>query len=446
MKKMLLSALAIGALFAQNTNANLEKKINKLEKELKQLQSIVYSNQNKINPFYSNDHIFWKAKLRTAIDFVEYKDTNNKIYTNNILTNKFVLHGLAQPSSNLKFQFKIAAYNMAGMNNNGPKNPQIVNNWNPSETPDDTNLRVEEAFFNYFFGNGKYMFSAGRRPTVNPFPANLITNDIAISNPIAHTVNMEFDGISFRITGNAWPQALANNGFSLKFCAGRAFSNYDNSIPQQNQVPSKKLGNTNLAGFLLTPYNDGQYSVLFQNFYAWNIQGKNNNQIKTLGDAYIADLMFKANGIGGMNASNFMLDTIGYISLGYTQTIPNSGRSMLGSTHNKAGWSIMAGAQMDGFGNNDRWGFNVVHGSKYFRPLTYGEDTMAGSIAAVRGQAFDLYYNRQIIPHLSANLTLTYLKYNHAGSNGYFGDSGNPNNKPFIKRASDIRAFIRYKF
>ena len=464
MKKLLLSTLAIGALFAQNANVDLEKKITKLEKEIKKLKRLAYSNQKKVSPFAANDHIYWSADFRTALDFVEYKDTNNKKYTNNVLTNKFSLQGVAKPSDSLKFQFRITAYSMAGMNTNS-NNMQdasntYTNNWNPSETPDDTNIRVESAFFNYFFGDGKYMFSAGRRPTVNSFPASLITNDTPMSNPIAHTVNMEFDGVSFRISGDAWPEKLAENGFKIKFCAGRAFSNYANNLPMQNQTVSKNAANTSMAGFLLTPYNDGQYAVLFQNFYAWNVKGmvingdtnKDGNidakdaVMDDLGDVYIADLMFKANGIGGDDASDFMLDTVAYISLASTYTIPDSGKKMLGSYDNKFGWSIMLGAQMDGYGDDDKWGFNLVHGSKYFRPFTYGEDTLAGSIAAVRGQAFDLYYNREIIPNLTANFRATYIKYNHAGSNGYFGISGDPNQNNFIKHASDIRAYIRYKF
>jgi len=451
MKKLLLSTLAIGALFAQNANVDLEKKIAKLEKEVKKLKRLAYSNQKKVSPFSANDHIYWSADFRTALDFVEYKDTNDKKYTNNVLTNRFSLQGVAKPSDSLKFQFRITAYTMAGMNGNNDNANGFTNNWNPSETPDDTSLRVESAFFNYFFGDGKYMLSAGRRPTVNSFPASLITNDTPMSNPIAHTVNMEFDGVSFRISGDAWPEKLAENGFKIKFCAGRAFSNYANNLPQATQAPSKNIANTSMAGFLLTPYNDGQYAVLFQNFYAWNVKGLIQTSPTTLtmddlGDVYLADLMFKANGIGGDDASDFMLDTVAYVSFGYTHTIPDSGKRMLGSKDNKSGWSIMVGAQMDGFGDSDKWGFNLVHGSKYFRPFTYGEDTLAGSIAAVRGQAFDLYYNREIIPNLTANFRATYIKYNHAGSNWYFGDLGNPDQNTFIKHASDIRAYIRYKF
>ena len=119
---------------------------------------------------------------------------------------------------------------------------------------------------------------------------------------------------------------------------------------------------------------------------------------------------------------------------------------MQGSTDNKNGTSIWLGIQMPGIGNNDTFGFNYVHGSKYFRPMTYGEDTLIGSIAAVRGNAYDFYYNKQIIPHLTAGLRTTYIKYNHSGSEGFMGESSNPDQTTYVSKAYDIKAYIRYKF
>jgi uncharacterized Fe-S cluster protein YjdI len=79
--------------------------------------------------------------------------------------------------------------------------------------------------------------------------------------------------------------------------------------------------------------------------------------------------------------------------------------------------------------------------------MTYGEDTLAGSIAAVRGTAFDVYYNRSIIEHLSANVRATYFDYNYAGSDSFFGDAGNPDTtNDYVTKATDIRAYIKYSF
>ncbi len=125
---------------------------------------------------------------------------------------------------------------------------------------------------------------------------------------------------------------------------------------------------------------------------------------------------------------------------------------MLGSNKDETGRCIWIGADMPGAGDNDRFGVSYVHGSKYWRSFTYGEDTLAGSIAAVRGHAFDAYYTHQIIPHLTAQLRYTYIKYNHPGSDTFFGDMGDPSTTKmgmpvnYVKKAQDVRAYIRYRF
>ena len=100
-------------------------------------------------------------------------------------------------------------------------------------------------------------------------------------------------------------------------------------------------------------------------------------------------------------------------------------------------------------GDNGRFGVNFVKGSKFWRSFTYGEDTLVGSIAAVRGKAFDVYYTKEIIPHLTASLRYSVIKYDYPGSDAFFGDMGdptNPYNMPYVEKATDIRAYIRYKF
>jgi hypothetical protein len=120
---------------------------------------------------------------------------------------------------------------------------------------------------------------------------------------------------------------------------------------------------------------------------------------------------------------------------------------MLGSTENKSGHSIWVGADMPA-GDSGRIGISFVKGSKYWRSFTYGEDTLAGSIAAVRGRAYDIYYNREIIPHLTAGIRFTYISYDYPGSDAFFGDMGDPDFTAFsyVDKARDFRAYIRYNF
>jgi hypothetical protein len=175
-----------------------------------------------------------------------------------------------------------------------------------------------------------------------------------------------------------------------------------------------------------------------------------------VGNYFGENIVFKADGIGNDNwgsdaLNDFMDDTKAFISYAYSQTRPKNGYNMLGSPNKESGHSIWIGADMPA-GDNGRFGISYVKGSKYWRSFTYGEDTLAGSIAAVRGHAFDVYYNGQIIPHLTWGLRYTYISYDYPGSDAFFGDMGNPSttmgplNINYVKTAKDIRAYIRYKF
>ncbi len=490
MKKLVLSALAVGALFAQSNNANLEAKIKKLQNEINQLQQMVISNTKKVNPLFANSHLFFSYDLRTTFDYLHETTTSGygyttvtpnsdgtvtfsnmkyvprQTYVNNIFTNRVILTGVAKPSDNLKATVQIEANNIFGMNSEEQYSPYQNISWVTNETPDDTNLRLKEAFFNYFFGPDQgLMFSAGRRPSTEGFPMNLVYNDPA-NSPLAHLVNIEFDGFSFEISNDIFSRLsdkFSDWGTWMKFCAGRGYSSSKGIWPYDGTPAYSKdrLGITDFAGFLLIPYDDGQYALWTETIWAWDLKGYNfvsktdaknaaqgkafSAQMDNLGDFFGENIDFKAVGIGNTN-SDFLNNTTAFIDFAFTKTMPYSGKQMQGSTKSKTGASIWIGAQMPGIGDNDTWGINYVHGTKYFRPLTYAEDTLAGSIAAVRGNAYDIYYNRQIIPHLTAGLRATYLNYNAAGSNGFFGLSSNPKNPFYVNRAYDIRAYIRYQF
>jgi hypothetical protein len=499
MKKLLLSAGVVAALFAApNTNANLEKQITKLQQELKQLKQQVQSQNlryyKKVAPIVTNSHLFLSADIRTTYDVIVEKTNsgntfttvtpnqngtitysnfghvNSKTYANQILTNRLILTGVAKPSDNLKATVRIEANDIFGMNDEEQYSPYQNIPWVANETPDDLNLRLKQAFFNYFFGNG-FMFSAGRRPSTEGFPANLREGD-APNSPLAHLINMEFDGFSFEIGNSVFGRLnskFLNWGTWIKFCAGRGYSSSKGIWPYDGSPAYSKdtFSNTDFAGFLFIPYDDGQYSLKTETIWAWHMKGYNfatptdalnaqngksfNVSMQDLGNYFGENIVFEAQGIGddGFQSewlNNFLDDTTAFISYAFTKTHPKSGKQMLGSTSPKFGSSIWIGADMDGFRPNDRWGFNFVHGSKYYRAMTYAEDTLVGSIAAVRGNAYEVYYNAQIIPHLTAGLRYTYIRYQHSGSNGFFGISGSPDNPVYVQKATDIRAYIKYKF
>jgi len=493
MKKLLLSTLAVGALFAQNNSADLEAKIKNLEKQVAELKKMAITNQQKINPIAANNHLFWSYDLRTTFDAISEKTTSgmgytkvtpnqdgtvtfggfnpnvpSKTYKNRIFTNRIILTGVAKPSENLKATLRIEANNIFGMNSEKSYSPYNNISWVANETPDDINVRVKEAFFNYHFGpdNG-LMISAGRRPATEGFPANLREND-APASPLAHLINMEFDGFSFEISNTIFSKIsdkFADFGTWMKFCAGRGYSSSKGKWPYDGSPAYSKdpFDDTDFAGFILVPYDDGQYALWTETVWAWNMKGYNfasqadaqkaqqgqdfKAKMEDLGDYFGFNAVFKANGIGD-EISDFLDNTTAFVSFALSKTKPFSGKQMLGTTDDKTGTSWWIGADMPGVFNedNDRMGINFVKGSKYWRSMTYGEDTLVGSIAAVRGSAYEVYYHHQITPHLTAGIRGTWIKYDYAGSDAFFGLGGNPNQQLYVEKATDIRAYIRYNF
>jgi len=482
MKKLLLSASVVAGLFAQPTIDSLQKQINQLQQQLKELKAQQKAQNDryykKVAPIVSNDHLFWSYDLRTTYDHISQKvsqwsDGKNlypeKTYHNNILTNRVILTGVAKPSDNLKATVRIEANNIYGMS--GENGAWENTPWFANETPDDITVRVKEAFFNYYFGDD-FMFSAGRRPATEGFPANLREGDPA-NSPLAHLINMEFDGFSFQI-GNGEFSKLSDKfgdwGTWLKFCAGRGYSSSTGKFNDNlgRNYAKTALDNMDFAGFILVPYDDGQYSVWTETVWAWHVQGyqldmaTNQRTMKDFGNYFGENIIFKADGIGNDSFSSdalndFLDDTKAWISYGLSKTKANGEYAYVNTpqgniqAQSHTGHSWWIGADMPGVKDGDRFGISYVKGSKYWRNFTYGEDTLVGSIAAVRGHAYDVYYNTQIVPHLTAGLRYTYLKYDYPGSDGFFGMMMDSNTytaykMPYVTKASDIRAYIRYNF
>jgi hypothetical protein len=136
-------------------------------------------------------------------------------------------------------------------------------------------------------------------------------------------------------------------------------------------------------------------------------------------------------------------------------SMPTVGSGMLGSTESKTGNSIYIGANMPCMITEDgRIGIEYNKGSKYWRSFTYGEDTLAGSKLAARGDAFEVYYTKPLMEGLTAQVRYTRINYDYTGSQGFFGADGMPLSMDEavamgmdpVKKATDLRAYIRYNY
>lgn len=179
-------------------------------------------------------------------------------------------------------------------------------------------------------------------------------------------------------------------------------------------------------------------------------------EFKDFGDIDYATILFKTEGIGN-GISNYLDNTTAFASFAASKTNPNGNfGGMLGSLDSEVGTSVWLGVNAPCPLTPDvaKIGFEWNKGSKYWRSMTYAEDTYAGSKIATRGQAWELYRTQKLTDALSFGVSYVLMQYDYTGSNSFFGADGTPYDinsaqalqMNAVEEARDVRAYMRYKF
>jgi hypothetical protein len=436
------------------------------EKSVPEQLEDIHDQLSTLNKRTNGNAIKWDVDFRTSVDNINYKMANGDKKTNDALfSNRLWLGMNYAATKNLSFTGQLAYNKTFGQRSMIDPNTAGMEgfDWISSESAYDDTLRVRSAYFYYqddeFLGTDiPWTISIGRRPSTNGHLVNLREGDQA-SSPLAHTVNVEFDGASAKF-GMEGITGLA--GSYVKLCAGRGMSAAEPRFsPAPYSDQNSTTNNIDMAGLIIVPYDDKQYSLGMQYTYANNLIDKiyptspTDFSMKTVGGLHTATAFGMVNGIGN-GWSDFLDDSLIFVSGAMSKTDPyaNNNGGMLGAVDNKSktGYSYWIGTQFPSLISDEgRWGAEFNHGSQYWRPITYGEDTLVGSKIAARGNAYELYFTEPLVKDiLSFQLRYTYIDYDYAGSNGFFGDTGNPDQPGMeaytVDKAQDIRAYIRYKF
>ena len=439
----------------ENDLASDEERISDLEESVAELSRST-----------SGSHLKFKIDYRFSLENLDYKMADgSKAKNDAFMTNRLWIDMGYKATNNLSFKGQLA-YNKAFGARSGASsstnNSFETFDWIANENAYDDKVRVRQAYFLWqdqeFFGADiPWTFSIGRRPSTNGHLINFRDDDHA-SSPLAHAINVEFDGLSTKFTLNKdW-------GTSIKLCAGRGMSN---AAPKFTSTPYAEVNSDNtaidLAGFIFIPYDDKQYSINTMYYYANNLIDAINPANQTAGFDTVGGMHsftgnFTINGIGD-EWSDFLDETTFFISGAMSKTDPDADQGMLGSENGESvtGYSYWLGTQFPSFFTEDgRWGMEFNHGSKYWRSITYGEDTNIGSKIATRGDAFEAYMTEYLVEDiLSIQLRYTYIDYEYAGSNGFFGNttgdsvkitSNMPSASNYVDKAQDIRFYIRYRY
>lgn len=501
MKKIIaLSSIAFLTTFAF-ADTDMQKQINDLKIQLEKLEKAQETQDkqiSKVNAQSAKDNIKFDVDFRTAYDNLQYKTVSGKNYSNNALYSNRLWLGMGYaPTEEMIFKGQLG-FNKAFGASYGQRGTGFgfdTFDWVLNENLTDDTLKVREAYWLWMptIGGLSTTFSVGRRPSTNGSLINLRDDDKEKS-PLGHVINMEFDGASASVKLDQIMQ-----GMSFKICLGRGLTNATGWASEATKTlgaptggsnqpnyttDGNNLDNTDMLGFIFVPYNDGQYSInttWYRGFsvpglFATTIDGATGAPkaytMQSAGNMDGAAISFMSNGIGD-EINDFLDETIVFASFAYTQSHPDSisrtittspttsmvvtSNSMLGSDESKTGYSYWLGMQIPNL-TGGKFGLEFNHGSKDWRPFTYGEDTMIGSKIAVRGEAYEAYWTQPIIKDVfSMQIRYTYLDYAYSGSNGFFGDGGtaiNLNDKAAlaangmdpVDTASDLRVYFRYQY
>ncbi|WP_457745419.1 DUF3373 family protein [Sulfurimonas sp.] len=468
---------------ANNTSEESDDDGETIEEKIADLQESIFE----LNKATNGSHLKFNADYRYTLENINYKMADGTEYTNDaFMTNRVWLNMNWAATKNISFTAQLAYNSSFGQRiDNDLAGYNFENfDWVASENPYDDVVRVRSAYL--FYKNDTFLtadipwtFSIGRRPSTNGHLINLRDDDTA-SSPMAHTINVEFDGLSAKFN---LENLTGADGMYLKFCVGRGLSNAAHKFTAIPYATEDNLNNNiDMGGFVFVPYSDGQYSIGTMYTYANNLIDQKflptggvlvpQNEFYTVGGLHAATVNFTANGIGD-GISDFLDDTVFFISgaasltnpdTEYTHYNPITGvayqaKGMLGSSKAKAGYSYWVGLQIPSLISEDgKWGFEYNHGTKYWRSITYAEDTNIGSKVATRGDAYEAYFTEYLVDEiLSMQIRYTYIDYKYSGSNGFFGDTTGYSMSMeealaagmggvVVDKAQDIRFYLRYRY
>jgi hypothetical protein len=309
--------------------------------------------------------------------------------------------------------------------------------WQSSNKPNDNTVRVKEAIVIYKAAPG-IMWSLGRRPSSDGFLANHRQNTTSPNSPLAHVTNMEVDAGMVKL-GEKYTKLP---GSFVKIVAGRAhdpvnkindgsdkagYAYVTDAIYNKDSSKTVVVGgdeadkDVNFIGLLGNAYDDGQTRIMFQRMAILNSKGMNEDTkvIKVgAGKVCLTALSTQMDGISESN--DFLSETVAFGSVAMSEYTPDSGYTLLGSDEKKSGKSIWLGATFpDMVTENGRLGIEYNMGTKYWTPMTWAEDTLAGSKIATRGTATEVYWNTKIggFDNLTAQVRYTNMQHDFTINN-----------------------------
>jgi hypothetical protein len=448
-----------------NTDDKTAKKISDLEKKIKQLNKKI----NKVRAHDAFDNIKFSTDFRNSVDNINYEynsyrykgqDLSGTEASNDALfTSRLYLNMKSSPNDKISFQGQLAAYYIWGAHPFADADPSFKS-WSASSKASDTLFRVRKAYFIYSDDELPYSFSIGRRPATDGFLINHRENEKDAGSPLAHITNMEVDAGMVKINTDKFME-----GSYLKLIYGRAHAGGMESLYDAKgyrpyaQDDGDVNENVDFFVALASLYNDGQYKLMAEHAIVFNTKGarvgtpigaelpdgSGLNKSLDAGTAQLSAISLQVDGVGD-EISDFLDETVLFASIAQSLYQPDSGKELLGSTDDETGTSYWVGMTIPDMVTNDgRFGLEFNHGSKYWTPMTWAEDSPTGSKIAVRGDAYEAYWNFYLMGEksLPAQIRYTHIQHDYTPN---IRCSGWVAPQSVDIESDDIRFSVSYKY
>ena len=397
--------------------------------------------------------------------------TGQTFKNESLLTNRLGLNIKAKATEDIQVKARLLMYKVWGhetadtltQNNSFFADKQSIFDGNVSHTPQDSILRVDQAYATWSNIAGQPLwFSIGRRPSTGGAPTNLRQNTVksGSAGTPGLLIDYAFDGGTIGVA----PDIAALPGAYAKLCYGKGYDSGFRSI-------SNTMKDVNFAGINLVPYDTDNLHIELQVSKAFDIFAFpefSNGAFQTflgpfpvtntnLGDItqYGGVVMGKLDNLGPGDLNLFL-------SAAASHTSPNN--NALGGgpfpqfglmwdtgtgreSHN--GYGAYLGARYDIKSTGTKLGLEYNYGSKYWITFTPASDDMFTSKLGTRGSVYEAYVIQELNKKPIAKrgnaffrLGYQYYDFQYTGSNNWVGAPQKINNLSASPTPSTIPQFF----
>ncbi|QSV45521.1 DUF3373 domain-containing protein [Geobacter benzoatilyticus] len=511
-RKVLAGALLVGlcqpitALAADQ--ADLEKKMEALEKELESLKGQMKDTDRKVDKVEEKSIGRWltiSGDYRFRYDYLQgrtakylvpnpadpmnpFPSASKSVKDSSLFTNRFGLNLKAKATQNVSVTARLLMYKVTGDQDDAALQGNSAYSFDRAgafdgtvgHVPGDSKLAVDRVYATWSnIMDQPIWFSVGRRPSTGGIPSHLKQNQERPGNAGVPQllVDYAFDGGTL-----GWaPDIEALPGAYAKICYGRGF---ESGIQDSS---NNSLKDTDMIGINIVPYDTDAFHAEFQynrgmdifdapvmltGPYTYLKPTANLGDIDWYGLSFLGKVKNAGPGSfhwfvnGAISKTHPNGDLLGIDGNGdgqVDQNMPVALLSDMGDTKSTSGWAVYVGGRYDFESTGTKIGLEYNHGSKNWITFAPAADDMWTSKVGTRGDVYEAYVIQElkfapISSYLSKvffKLGYQYYKFDYTGSNSWLGAAHEFNelNNPMLaqmtapmKTAQDLYATFEVHF